>query len=284
MIGVVAGRVVVGDEDPLLAAGGDAEDRVVERLRVDVDAAGDERVERRDVVGEERQLDVDGRPPRRCPAPRRRRAGTSPARRCSRPCSVAPSPPAGGGRLRSALAADVAAGATGGRGRRLRRRAGVVVVATARRGRPVASASAGTTAHAPSTCVHPGPPDRARRRRCPAEATVRSARFGFVSCSRTADATFEAPSKGEPSESSSGADAARPRRAAAVADRASRGSASSPPTDSSAIAAPMATGSRSGRVSWRNQFCTASSLDISVSAARRGVHRRGATRRRCPPG
>ena len=59
MIGVVAGRVVVGDDDPLLAAGGDAEDRVVERLGVDVDAAGDERVERGDVVGEVRQLDVE---------------------------------------------------------------------------------------------------------------------------------------------------------------------------------------------------------------------------------
>ena len=90
--GVVAGRVVVDHDDRLLRATGDRRHRVVERLRVGVELARRHRVERRDVVGEVLQVDVEPvlledaclrRPPR---------AGTSPATRCTRssPCRAWP--------------------------------------------------------------------------------------------------------------------------------------------------------------------------------------------------
>ncbi len=270
--GVVAGRVVVDDDDPLLAAGGDAEDRVVERLGVDVDAAGDERVERGDVVGEERQLDVEAglledalllgdgeREPARPGAVADLQRG-----------AVAASPPP---RRRTP---GVVADAASGRRRRRRRRARIVVVVAAAgsddRARPAGSLR---VRHRPA-CMRVLP-TRAVRRGRPTASTVGTVRYGFVSWPRTARVSFEAASK-DRDQTLTSAPVRRDR------GRARPGRASRPPTARSAIAAPIAVGSRSGRVSWRNQFCTASSLDMIVSAVEPGVDVAQRRRRRCPRG
>jgi hypothetical protein len=57
--GVVAGRVVVHRDDGLLRSAGDGRDGVVERLGVGVELPGGHRVERRDVVGEVLEVDVE---------------------------------------------------------------------------------------------------------------------------------------------------------------------------------------------------------------------------------
>ena len=264
MIGVVARRVVVGDEDLLLAAGGDGEDRVVERLGVDVDAAGDERVERRDVVGEERQLDVEaglledalllgdgeGEPARPgAVADLERSARRSPpvaARR--RPRSARPSDASSPPRPQRAAVRPPASS----------RRA--VAAPTRRRPRDRRHGRAGITAPCGIgqpcirillTIVRPRPDRPTRDRR------DRLFRLRFVRGERAV--TFRSGFESSvASQRASAADLGQRRRAGA-AGRRRRGRR----------APRRSPGSRIGRLSWRNQFCTASSLDMIVSAARR---------------